>query len=370
MKKFLGHILLFFFPILISAICVAFFYAQVKDSGEFYDVDVCIKYQRENESSLMGMGYYENTPYYKLKNVNYYKPELIALGTSRVMQFKRNFFRSNFYNCGGGVSGNYNEYLNFLLNMEYKPKCMILGIDAWVFNDAWNKGVHNYIGKSEISVRMLNKKNVLKKMFLDWKAGKWVFEDLSNYPLNLGFNGKIKNDGFMIDGSYYYGDIYRNPEAQADYNFANTMERIRTGSMRFEWGDEIDEDTEGQLENLLSYCKDNDIFVVGFSAPFAPAVYDEMINSGKYGYLRKITPVCEALFHKYGFEYYDFLDVRQLGITNACFIDGFHGSEVVYGKLVLQMVSENSCLEDYADVGRIKELLEQSYSGMVFEKPE
>lgn len=370
MRKFIKHVCLFFFPSISFIFAVGCFYFQVKDSGEFYSADECIEYQRENEKSLLGMGYYENTPYYKLTNVDYYKTPIIALGTSRVMQFKKVFFSSDFYNCGGAVAGNYNEYLNFLLNMKYNPECIILGLDSWVFNDGWNAGLPEYNEFVNINHGTLNKKIILKNMFDDWNAGKWKFKDLSNYPLNIGFNGKVKDAGFMHDGSYYYGNVYRNPINQVDYGFVDTRERIRKGVSRFEWGDRIDNDTVVQLENLLRYCKENNIYVIGFLAPFAPSIYDEMINSGNYGYLMEITPACEKMFNIYGYEYYDFLDVRDLGVTDDFFVDGFHGSEVVYGKMMLKMLSENSLIEKYSDVNKIENILESTYNGLVFYNPD
>ena len=60
------------------------------------------------------------------------------------MQFKDVFFEKSFFNCGGAVAGNYNEYENFLKNLEYKPECILLGLDTWVFNDAWNQSCGDY----------------------------------------------------------------------------------------------------------------------------------------------------------------------------------------------------------------------------------
>ena len=131
MKKFIRNIVLFLIPVLLyySVWKVSFYYAGFI-SKEISDVDDCISYQRENPDSLFGLGYTDPTQYYKLTNADYYQAPVIALGTSRVMQFRDLYFKDFFYNCGGAVGGNYLEYKNFLENLEYKPDVIILGLDA------------------------------------------------------------------------------------------------------------------------------------------------------------------------------------------------------------------------------------------------
>ena len=145
MKKFLCNIILFILPLVcFIIISVGPFYYAGFITHEFTDVNACIELQQSNPTSLFGLGYSDQTIYYKLQNANYYKKAVIALGTSRVMQFNSIYFKDNFYNCGGAVAGNYSEYKNFLENLSYRPDVIILGLDAWVFNDNWNNGCKKY----------------------------------------------------------------------------------------------------------------------------------------------------------------------------------------------------------------------------------
>lgn len=79
---------------------------------EFSDFNQLIQEQRSDHFIFIRMGYNENTTYYKCLNINYYQPDVIALGTSRVMRFHADYFCTGFYNCGGVVGWNYDEYLN------------------------------------------------------------------------------------------------------------------------------------------------------------------------------------------------------------------------------------------------------------------
>lgn len=370
MRKFVNNIALFMLPIILTSFMLTVpFYGVGYYTGELKELDRMIAEQRENTNIILGFGYNEQTPYYKLSNANYYQAPIIALGTSRVMQFKDEFFDKTFYNCGGAVSGNYNEYVNFLENLSYTPDTIILGLDAWVFNDAWNCSLGDYSSFSQIEKIDRDTDAIIKSIREDWGNGKWSFSGINDYDENMGFNGRMKDTGFMYDGSYYYGCIYRNPEQQVDWQFADTLDRVATGTRRFEWGEHIDNDTLVQLENLLCYCKVNNINVIGFLAPFAPTVYDAMTNSGNYGYLDEISPACEELFADYGCEYYDFVDSECFNVTDDYFVDGFHGSEIAYGYILEDMISNDSSISNFVDLDQTEYWLNNSFDGRTFYDP-
>lgn len=366
MRKFLREIVLYSVPlILFFAVATLPGY----NSGEFRDFDDAIVTQRENSSVIIGMGYNEQTPYYKLSNANYYEADIIALGTSRAMQFKEEFFQESFYNCGGAVSGNYSEYKNFLSNLTYRPKIVLLDLDAWVFNDAWNNNLPDYSQFQQISQAKRSVLSMTVKMYLDLLERKWGFSDLKNYSENIGFNGRIKGDGFMADGSYYYSHLYRDPTSSDDYQFKDTLSRIERGVSRFEYGKHIDKDTLAQLDDLLHYCNENDIQVIGYLAPFAPSIYQRMVSSGNYGYLLEISPACEHIFKKYGHEYFDFSDGAMLEATDEFFIDGFHGSEIVYGIMLEKMIQADSLIAKYVDKERLDSRMANRYNSWLFDEP-
>lgn len=369
MRRFVRNVAAFFLPFFLIAFAFSPLFFAIINTGEFDSIEENIRKQRKDSNRLMGLGYNEQTAYYKLLNVNEYQPEIFSLGTSRVMQFKGACL-FDFYNCGGAVSGNYDEYKNFLSNLTYRPKCIIVGLDAWVFNDAWNKTIQVYDEYQEIGEVNRTWGALFKAVIDDWLTKKWTCSDLNNYPQNIGFNGRVKDEGFMNDGSYYYGERYRFPSSSPDYAFADTLNRISNGNSRFEWGENIDSDTIVQLNELLSYCKHENINVIGFLAPFAPSIFNVMQQSGHYEYLEKIAPTCMQLFEKYNFEFYDYMDGASLGLTDQYFIDGFHGSEIVYAHILQDMAEHNSEIKKYFNSERTRELLENAYSEILFEAPE
>lgn len=366
MSKLIKKITILILPF---SICIFFFFSVGFYAGELKDYDTMFQNQRKNREMLLGVGYSENTAHYKLANCQYYEPSIIALGTSRVMQFKSDYFIDGiFYNCGGAVAGNYDEYLNFLKNMDdaVLPEVVILGLDTWVFNDNWNKTCTDYVGFEKIEKENLPVGFIVKSIFEDYIDRKWSVGELDNFPNNQGFNGKIKNTGYMWDGSYYYGELYEFPEEGADFNFLDTYKRIEAGNSRFEYGDCIDSDTMLKLDSLLCYCKEEGIYVIGFIPPFAPAINDALYANGNYGYIDLIAPKCENLFNQYAFEFYDYSSVQQLGCKDDYFLDGFHGSEIVYGMIVQDMIEHRSIVGQYVKQEKLKNMLANRESDVIF----
>lgn len=368
MKRFLRQFIIFILPFSVIGIAYIFFWCIGYYIGEFRDVDLIIQKQRDDHSVLYGTGYNPQTIYYKLENANFYQAEVITLGTSRVMQFKSDYFEDKFYNCGGAVGGNFDEYLNFVKNLKYKPKIIILGMDEWIFNSEWNHSCTAYQDYAPIELTERNTLVMLTKIIEDFIQGSWRLAEIDNYAMNYGFNGRIRDNGYLWDGSYYEGNIYRGAEYQDNYRFVDTYSRIDENRSRFEWGDHIDNKTVRLLENLLKFCKDNDIKVIGFAPPFAPSVYDKMMESGQYGYIHEISPVCEEVFAKYDFEYYSYMDGMILGMDDTYFLDGFHGSEVVYGCVIQDMIAEGSGISKYVNEEKLNKLIEERYSPFLLQE--
>lgn len=365
MKKFLCRLLFFLIPFYFVGLFIGFVYYIGWTTGEFADFSQLIEMQRQDHNIFIGMGYNEQTAYYKLENANYYQADVITLGTSRVMQFKNEYFDSDFYNCGGAVGWNYDEYLNFVKNLNYTPRMIIIGLDQWVFNDAWNQYCIAY--DNEIPIGMIDRNSISMEwsMIKDLLSCKWNVYAIENYPMNYGVTGRSKGVGFQWDGSYYSGNVYREPTTQEDYMFVITFERIDGGYGFFEWGEHIDDKTCGYLKAFLEYCKENGIMVIGFAPPFAPSVYNRMIASGNYSYLSEISPKCEEIFQQYGYEYYDYTDVSILNVGDAYFVDGYHGGEVAYAYIVEDMLAQGSCLREYVDEKQLEELLSDCYSELL-----
>lgn len=366
MKKFLRNIVIFCIPFIIF---IAPFLMVGIYSLELLNIDYAIKIQRKSDDEkLLGMAYNEQSAYLKIKNINYYSPQISTLGSSRVLQFKDEFFETSFYNGGRGVASiaDWEKFIDNI-NAEALPDILIIGLDSWEFNPNWEGLLANSEDLSKpIKISIFER---LENEMKDYRDNKWSFKEIINNNGNLGFNGIFKNSGFLKDGSYYYGNIYKNPESTLDYQFRDTYGRIEHGILRFEYSDTIEQETLDYLEHFLLLCSEKDIEIIGFIPPFAPSVYQKMKSYGnQYGYLDKIGDECQLIFNQYGYEFYDYTDISNLDCDDSFFIDGFHGSEVAYLRILLDMLNQNSVLNQYIDSNKLNQLYQNRYSNMILRK--
>ena len=153
----------------------------------------------------------------------------------------------------------------------------------------------------------------------------------------IGLNAYVNAKGFRPDGSMYYGaqiEKLANGDSTAlDFGFKDTFDRIRKGNRRFQYGTEVNEAAVKSLAQLLRWCTEHSIEVVGFFPPYADAVYAEMQSSGKYIYFPQLVPSIRPVFDEFGYSLYAFHTASECGSTDAEFLDGFHGGEAVYRRI-------------------------------------
>ena len=83
---------------------------------------------------IFGSGISQDFVDYKLRLYAAVKPVIAAVGSSRVMQFRGDWFRKPFVNLGG-AAGNLsvlNSTVNAMIR-DHRPKVVLLGLDFWWF---------------------------------------------------------------------------------------------------------------------------------------------------------------------------------------------------------------------------------------------
>lgn len=337
-------------------------------SKELLTISTIINTQLSNkENSLIGLAYSDPVFYYKNQLSLLTKPKILALGGSRVMQFRDLFFlrKSDFINAGGGVQ-NIKAFIPFLKKMSpiYKPEILIINLEQTYFNDNFldnfNTADYQRCISSEPS-KMSIIQSSYKKIFSDLRDGKINLNKLYHFKNKslIGIAAVMNDNGFRSDGSYHYGEIIKSEDRVACKFLKDTFERIEKGNSRFEYGDEVSGSALKDLEELLIYCKENKIYVVGFLPPYAPSVINKLKSKGhKYDYIWKINSNVSPIFKKYSYAWYDFTDLNEsdVDVADKEFIDGFHGSEVTYAKIFIK-ISNDPVLSPFSNQKKLKLLL-------------
>jgi hypothetical protein len=350
MKKFLLRLSIFSIPILLFVAVPVF--VLYKSGENFLNPTVIID---DTHKHLVGYAYSEsNYSYLKWKTfADGERKKVIALGSSRVLQFRQNMFTDSFYNAGYTVSG-IRDFLNFLkiIPKEKYPDYLIIGLDQWMYNEAWDNMKGQSPNTDKWSTAFIKTPNLptIINVWKDLFAGKYglTFKREKGPVLLFGLNAAVNHKGLRNDGSMDYGNQMDLLRKDTTDQYRNTYDRISRGAQRFEYSREVHAKALAETRRILDFCKANNIKVIAFLPPLADKVYQKMMLSGKYQYIPKIHPAIWPLFEKYDAELYDFHNVSRCGSNDNETIDGFHGSEATYTKILLEMLESGSTLNNAA----------------------
>jgi len=362
MKKFVINVFFFCAPLLLFAIPP---FLALKISREnYFEIDNVVTRKKKY---LIGYAYNEpNYGYLKWKEVTSKpKQNILAVGSSRILQFRANMFQSSFYNAGYTIIS-ISEFVPFLKSIPKSkyPEVLIVNLDQWMFNkrsDPLSSG--NPIDKWKNSFRKNASATTLNNVWQDLLTGKYGYVSLLKTSgekglEKIGLNAAVNDKGFRNDGSIFYGDqitkLMNNDSTANDYLYNDTYKRIAAGNNKFEYASEVNPKALFELDNLLKFCAVNNIYVVAFLPPYANKVNEKMQQSGNYSYMSKIYPAAVSIFKKYGFELWDMTLLGKYGSDDGETIDGFHGGEVTYQKMLIYMIENNSRLKDYTSLPKLQ----------------
>jgi hypothetical protein len=357
MKKFLLRLAVFMMPMLLFLAVPV--YVLYRSGENFVDPDEIINDSRKH---IAGYAYSEsNYSYIKWKTfASGESRKVIALGSSRVLQFRDEMFTSSFYNAGYTVSG-IRDYINFLkiIPKEKYPEYLIISLDQWMYNEAWDNMKGESVKKDKWSTAYVKNPDftILKNVWGDLIDGKINFKfarkkDAIQY---IGLNGVINKKGIRNDGSMDYGNQLDLLRKDTTDHYKDTYTRMKLGVRRFEFATRVHPKAIAETRRILEFCKKNNIKLIAILPPFGDKVYQKMLESGQYGYLPKIYPAIAPLFKKYDAELYDFSKVSDCNSNDNETIDGFHGSEVTYGKILVEILKSGSKLNEITNLNQLQQ---------------
>jgi hypothetical protein len=363
MKKFLYKSGLFFLPIaviLFPAWIHLTGHREIKSVSEMVD-------QNQKNGGLIGLAYTDPMHLVKHAVIERRQPKIIALGTSRVLQFRALVFEESaaFYNCGRSVR-RVQDLKSFLTAYPGdKPTMIILGLDQDFFgveDEDLEREPRSYkLHKTTYASRVVKG---TKAFFNSLQEGKvklgQVSPDASSY---IGRNARLYSEGYRRDGSYIYGERLSGDRGGGEYTFEKTIKRIDKRKGRFANAEKIHPGAIKEIEEFLEVCQNNQIHVVAFLPPYANGVYRRFAKErSEYPHVFETHAVLEPVFLKRGFLLFDFSDIASLGSNEFETIDGYHASETAYLKIIYKMVEIDSRLKAVVDVSVMESLLSEPYS--------
>lgn len=370
LRRFRGRCLLFAMPLFVLFLPAT---TILVGSGEcLVDIDRIVD-RSQQEQLLVGFAYKEgNYGYLKYRRLMSLPPQsVVALGSSRVLGFRENMFTGSFYNAGFTIVSPW-DFRTFLAQLPDSklPEVLITGFDQFMFNSennasrpprpatTWTTAKHEDLQSTLKLVPDVYKDLARGKVDVGQLWASWSATSTPNQIRPIGLNGVLNQQGFRNDGSMRYGRqvellLNNNPQAR-DFQFADTLNRIKRGRNRFNWGSEPDSAAIAEIDRFLKECSRRRVHVVAFLPPYADAVWAEMASSGNFKYLQKLESALHKSFQRYGFELYSFHSMSACQATDMEAIDGFHAGENVYLKMLAQMLEQGSVLNQYASAHQLK----------------
>jgi hypothetical protein len=380
LRRFLLKLTIFLLPFA-AVLAVAAVVLGV--SGEFVAIGRALDLQDRSSDVLFGLAYSDPTEHFKMQGVLKRGPAVLALGTSRVMQFRTECFRPgvSFYNAGNGVTRI--RHLNIFLDKipaGREPAVILLGLDQCFFNINFDP-----LSADNIESRLDHDRRPFDiftsrwlDVYRDYFAGKFSLRDFidPSRRKQLGLFAITTFNGFRPDGSYYWGRLISDPlnpknPGNLDFDFHNTLARIRNGHRRFEYGSEVSRGALTEVDRFLASARSRNIHIVGFLPPFAHRVYERMLSMGnRYDYLKQLPGALNGVFARHGFPLFDLSDLKWLGASDREAIDGYHGSEKAYHRALILMAEDDPYLKNYVrDLDYLRERLDRTQGDhLVFDR--
>ena len=317
--------------------------------------------RQQKNGSMYGTLLNENVFGYKLELIRQTKPDIIALGSSRVLQFRQEYFTTSFGNAGNAMNtlkeGEY--FLEEILKI-YKPQLIILGLDFWFFSPYFTNfrdaPYHTITGTGISAEKILTILQLIAQgefFHLHYIVDNHFITNPYTTLDSLGLNAINKGRGFLPDGSYVYGEVFEKTPTK-DVHFANTLQRIEQGNSRFEYAKTVDMTRITDLLKILSLLEQNNIKVVLFIPPIAPSIYTAMQEKAEnYGYIDELFATMKAL----NLKVFNYHNPNTLHNDDCEFIDGFHGGDVYYARILQDMAKQNSLLKEHTNFARLQTII-------------
>ena len=333
-------------------------------SGEFLPTSLVLAKQLDPHVAVVyGPAFSDETTYYKSEMVKKLHPQVLALGNSKILTMRAPFFNDGvtFYNAGG-VVGEVENFKNFLEVTEAQPSVLIITVEPLYFDPLVSISTSTLNTKYQPASYMTKVGNIIiqdwTRVYTDYFEKKFTISGLKegrHGEETIGLNARINGSGFRNDGSYHYGKQYEDATLK-EQKIARAITFIETKTS-IQGKEFFSTQALSQLESFLVYCKERNIYVIGYIPPTPKAVEDTYRKYPQYDYMTHTKELTSPLFEKYGFQVYDYYSMAKLGAGDEETIDEYHTSEKVMVRVLSGIVTTDKKLQKVTSKDRLGKIL-------------
>ena len=337
-------------------LCVSVFEFVFLRLGETLPYEDVVRRQQLNEELYYSPRYFNVGDIYKIYGVQSSKPEIIALGTSRIMPMEQKHIAgAKFYNAGVDASTS-REIAGMLkilksLDREAMPGGIVLGIDSWLFNPNYPANRQDWKSRMKSSLeripvlagfyaayQFVAQRTKSYDMFIADK-GSW-FEYLFPAPqeTGIGLNARMAQGGFRSDGSFHYPDSHKADNVREISEWRQWLARDQ---YRFTAAADIDPNALNNFKGLLEVYRTKNIKVVGVLLPFRGDFYSALTSvQPQAGFFEKFRKTIPSAMNAFGYPCYDFSSPEAMDLTTEDFWDNLHLKQTPFGKIMKRILVE------------------------------
>ena len=332
------------------------------------------------EKVLWSSGFLSAGTHLKKPMIEKQQATILAVGSSRTMQFRTKMFsripEARFYTVGGAVQ-NAVDLDNCIQNvLAARPQLIILGLDFWWFQAA--NGISSDDLIRDVSSSLTETKSIretldgynrafrLKVRFsVDrlqmyqqaWNDPRfherlWAESRLDDATGRVKLGCK-KTGGFRNDGSYRYSALIDQPFTP-DQIAAQGEALVQAGKYVAAG---VDQAACVRLARFLHECRKGGIEVVTLLPPIESRVLRQLQAEDVGGEFWKQWPfITEQICGMTGHEFYDCSNPELSGISSQQFVDWLHAADTGHASLLAQICESTpaSALNQYVDAEQLR----------------
>ena len=273
---------------------------------------------------------------HELLNARKTMPEVITLGSSRMLYFHRGMFSRSFLNMARAANraSDALHTLQRLRKAARPPRLVIVGVDFWWFHP--KRARHPGQAASPRDIDPENFSDVLRMLQKGLENPAYLTRPWRTGGCNLGVDAILHERGFDRWGHMYMG---HQPASATRAGFADTLARIRENQNRGEFAGAQEPDMErlAQFTAELKRLRARGTFVVAFMPPLPARVRQAMVRQGTYGYIETVR----AALRDSGIPYMDYDSPPRARVFSDCqFLDGFHQGDTANAAILLDLLEQ------------------------------
>lgn len=327
-----------------------------------------------------GVGLFSQSYHFKLAYLESRQPDIVVVGTSRALQFRREFVSGvELFNAGGCVASltDFTALVDgFASGRFHPPSCVILVTDPWWFKEtasqraswtgdpAYEDAFFSPLAHRSAFLELLKGDRLARA---EWPSV--ISQALQPGRRRSGVRAFQQGVGFRADGSYQYSpEIARSATKFPTYVDRETppvIERIRTQTSYFSPSPVIPAQRLEIFWNDVERLKDLSIDLAIVLPPVARPCWEAaQIPEGMqtwWQFYWNDFPEQAALF---GLPVVVCPVPQTVGMTDAAMWDGFHPGEVVAAQIFLSLLRDAHPDHSLSRIssGQIKALLDNVWN--------